>query len=212
MIRDRRAKIVATVGPASGSPFMLRTLFTKGVDTFRLNFSHGEHAIHAATVDAIRALEREVGVPIGILQDLQGPKIRLGRIVGGQRMLERSEKIALVAEDTTDDLTAIPLPHPEIFDAIAAGHRLFIDDGRVQLTVVAKAPGRIDGSFRDLGHRAGKRSVSRLSTFLSRLSAPNPPGEDAQGSEHRPDVGCPRRVGSRHGLNLRSRQSQLDRQ
>ncbi|WP_199224702.1 pyruvate kinase [Thioclava sp. NG1] len=160
MIRDRRAKIVATVGPASGSPFMLRTLFTKGVDTFRLNFSHGEHAIHAATVDAIRALEREVGVPIGILQDLQGPKIRLGRIAGGERMLERSEKIALVAEDTTNDLTAIHLPHPEIFDAIAPGHRLFIDDGRVQLTVVAKAPGRIEAEVLEGGKVSDRKGVN----------------------------------------------------
>ena len=79
MIRNRRAKIVATIGPASASPFMLRSLFLKGVDTFRLNFSHGEHATHATVVAAIRALEEEVGVPIGILQDLQGPKIRLGR-------------------------------------------------------------------------------------------------------------------------------------
>ncbi|KEO60029.1 pyruvate kinase [Thioclava indica] len=160
VIRDRRAKIVATVGPASGSSFMLRTLFTKGVDTFRLNFSHGEHAIHAATVDTIRALEREVGVPIGILQDLQGPKIRLGRIAEGERMMERSEKIGLVAEDTTDDLTAIPLPHPEIFDAIAPGHRLFIDDGRVQLMVVAKAPGRIEAEVLEGGKVSDRKGVN----------------------------------------------------
>ena len=73
MLRNRRAKIIATVGPASAAPFMLRNLFNKGVDTFRLNFSHGDHASHAAVIRAIRALETEVGVPIGILQDLQGP-------------------------------------------------------------------------------------------------------------------------------------------
>ncbi len=80
MIRNRWAKIIATVGPASAAPSMLRTLFDEGVDTFRLNFSHGDHADHAAVIRAIRALEAEANVHIGILQDLQGPKIRLGRL------------------------------------------------------------------------------------------------------------------------------------
>jgi pyruvate kinase len=78
MRRQRHAKIVATVGPASASPDKLRELFLAGVDTFRLNFSHGTHEDHAAVHAAIRALEKDVGHPIGILQDLQGPKIRIG--------------------------------------------------------------------------------------------------------------------------------------
>jgi len=84
MKRNRRAKIVATVGPASGSPEMLEALFLAGVDTFRLNFSHGVHADHAKVHASIRALENKVGRPIGILQDLQGPKIRVGTIRDGK--------------------------------------------------------------------------------------------------------------------------------
>jgi pyruvate kinase len=160
MIRDRRAKIVATIGPASASPFMLRSLFLKGVDTFRLNFSHGEHASHAAVIAAIRVLEAEVGVPIGILQDLQGPKIRLGRIAGGARMLDRHEKISFLPAETTPDDTCLPLPHPEIFAAIEPGHRLFIDDGRVRLRVTDKRADRIEAEVLEGGKVSDRKGVN----------------------------------------------------
>lgn len=87
---------MATLGPASDAPDMLRALLHKGVDTFRLNFSHGIHAAHAQTVAHIRALEKEAGFPIGILQDLQGPKIRLGRLAGGKRAMTPGERLGLV--------------------------------------------------------------------------------------------------------------------
>lgn len=160
MIRDRRAKIVATVGPASASPFMLRSLFTKGVDTFRLNFSHGDHATHAGVIAAIRALEEEVGVPIGILQDLQGPKIRLGRIPGGARILDRHENVSFVPMETVQDQTCLPLPHPEIFEAIEPGHRLFIDDGRVRLRVTAKQADRIEAEVLEGGKVSDRKGVN----------------------------------------------------
>ena len=79
-MRRRRAKIVATVGPASASPEMLKALFLAGVDTFRLNFSHGTHHDHANVHAAIRALEQDMRRPIGVLMDLQGPKIRVGTL------------------------------------------------------------------------------------------------------------------------------------
>ena len=84
MHRNRRAKIVATVGPASSSPAMLKELFLAGVDTFRMNFSHGTQDDHARVHTAIRALEKDVDRPIGILQDLQGPKIRVGTVRDGR--------------------------------------------------------------------------------------------------------------------------------
>lgn len=151
MIRDRRAKIVATVGPASASPSMLRSLFLKGVDTFRLNFSHGEHTTHVAVIAAIRALEKEVGVLIGILQDLQGPKIRLARIPGGARMLQRREMVSVLPTDAAPNDNRLPLPHPEIFAALEPGHRLFIDDGRVRLRVTEKRADRIDAEVLEGG-------------------------------------------------------------
>lgn len=100
MHRNRRAKIVATVGPASASPDMLKSLFEAGVDTFRLNFSHGSHEDHAAVVRSIRALEREAGRPIGILQDLQGPKIRVGRIRNGAISVSKGDRISFVLAQT----------------------------------------------------------------------------------------------------------------
>jgi len=160
MIRERRAKIVATVGPASASPFMLRSLFNKGVDTFRLNFSHGEHDIHATTIAAIRALESEVGVPIGILQDLQGPKIRLGRIAGGARILDRHEKVCFLPVETAKDDTCLPLPHPEIFAAIELGHRVFIDDGRVRLRITDKQAGKLEAEVIEGGKVSDRKGVN----------------------------------------------------
>ncbi len=112
MRRHRYAKIVATVGPASRSPERLKALFMAGVDTFRLNFSHGSHADHAEVHAAIRALEREVGRPIGILQDLQGPKIRVGTVRDGRLDLVAGERVRFVLEGAEGGKDAIPLHTP----------------------------------------------------------------------------------------------------
>lgn len=174
MIRNRRAKIVATVGPASASPEMLRTLFENGVDTFRLNFSHGDHASSAQVITAIRALEDETRTPIGILQDLQGPKIRLGRLTGGGREVHRTEKVRFVASETAD-ADDLPLPHPEIFAAIQPGHRLYIDDGRVRLRVTACTAGRIDAEVSEGGRLSDRKGVNLPDTVLDL------PGPDREG-------------------------------
>src|SRR5262245_15010093 len=96
MRRHRRAKIVATVGPASASPDMLKALFLAGVDTFRLNFSHGSHDDHARVHAAIRELEREMQQPVGILMDLQGPKIRIGTLRDKSIVVRSGESIRFV--------------------------------------------------------------------------------------------------------------------
>lgn len=133
-LRRRRAKILAAVGPASSAPEMLRRLFLAGADTFRLNFSHGSHDDHRQAFDAIRALEAEFGQPIGILQDLQGPKIRLGQLPGGPREVAAGDTLTLRLNGGGND---IPLPHPEIFAAVRPGDQLLIDDGRILLETVA---------------------------------------------------------------------------
>jgi pyruvate kinase len=135
MRRDRRAKIVATVGPASATPDMLKALFLAGVDTFRLNFSHGSQQDHARVHAAIRALEQETKRPIGILMDLQGPKIRIGTFRDQKITVEAGETIRFVLSGSDGDRSAIPLPHPEIFAAVAPGHDLLVDDGRVRVRV-----------------------------------------------------------------------------
>src|ERR1043165_8216021 len=109
MHRNRRAKIVATVGPASNTPDMLKALFLAGVDTFRLNFSHGTQDDHAKVHAAIRALEEEVGRPIGILQDLQGPKIRVGTVRDGRLDLAAGERVRFVLDGAEGGKDAIPL-------------------------------------------------------------------------------------------------------
>ena len=135
MRRNRRAKIVATIGPATSSPEMIRKMFLAGVDVFRMNFSHGSQDDHAAVHASIRALEKEVSRPIGILQDLQGPKIRVGTIKDGKIEVQAGETVRFVPTGEDGDKDAIPLPHPEIFESTAPGHRLLIDDGRLLLKV-----------------------------------------------------------------------------
>jgi pyruvate kinase len=138
MHRHRKAKIVATVGPMSASPDMLRRLFLAGVDVFRMNFSHGERADHAAVYKAIRALERECNRPIAVLQDLQGPKIRLGTIRGGERRISAGELLSFTSSAVAAS-GDVSLPHQEVFDVVAPGNDLLIDDGRIRVRVESTA-------------------------------------------------------------------------
>ncbi|MGH7040174.1 MAG: pyruvate kinase [Stellaceae bacterium] len=135
MRRQRSAKIVATLGPASSSPERIRALFRTGVDVFRLNFSHGTHEEHSARFEAIRRIESESGRPIGILADLQGPKLRLGTFAEGPVELAAGAPFRLDLAREAGTRTRAPLPHPEVFEAIAAGTELLVDDGKVRLAV-----------------------------------------------------------------------------
>ncbi len=166
MKRQRRAKIVATVGPASADPAMLKRLFEAGVDTFRLNFSHGSHADHAAVFAAIRDLEREMKAPIGILQDLQGPKIRIGRVAGGKVAVAAGDAVVFRPGTEPGGIDALPLPHPEIFAAVLPGHELLIDDGRVRLRVVAVDADRIETEVVVGGTLSDRKGVNLPGTVL----------------------------------------------
>jgi pyruvate kinase len=135
MRRQRSAKIVATLGPASGTPSQIAALFQAGVDVFRLNFSHGERAEHEARFKAIRALEQKVERPIGIMADLQGPKLRLGKFAKGKIALKLGQKFRLDLDKAAGDAHRAPLPHPEIFAALDRGTEILLDDGRVRLEV-----------------------------------------------------------------------------
>lgn len=135
MRRHRRAKIVATLGPASGSSEVIRALFEAGADVFRLNFSHGAHDEHKARIGIIRSLERETGRPIGILMDLQGPKLRVGTFKDGSVELAAGAKFRLDLSDRPGDVKRASLPHPEVFAALRKGTDLLLDDGRIRLRV-----------------------------------------------------------------------------
>jgi pyruvate kinase len=167
MHRNRRAKIVATVGPASNTPDMLKALFLAGVDTFRLNFSHGTQDDHAKVHAAIRALEADVGRPIAILQDLQGPKIRVGTIRDGKIAVAAGEMVRFVRSGSDGDRMAIPLPHDEIFAAIAPGQDLLIDDGRVRARISGIGDDHIDATIVTGGTIANRKGVNLPGTVLN---------------------------------------------
>lgn len=140
----RRAKIVATIGPASDSEQTLESLIKAGMNVARLNFSHGTHEQHANRVAAIRAVSKKLGIPIGILQDLQGPKIRVGKL-SAPLQLSSGEQVCLYAtqdEPPKTDNQLLPVDFRELFDSVQAGDRLLLDDGRLALEVVS-AEGRV---------------------------------------------------------------------
>jgi pyruvate kinase len=136
--RRRRTKIIATLGPASSSPDVLARLFYAGADVFRLNFSHGTHEEHAARVALIRALEEKAGRPIGILADVQGPKLRVGRFGGGRVHLQTGQPFRLDLNPTPGNSQRVNLPHPEIIAAASIGATLLLDDGKLRLRVEHK--------------------------------------------------------------------------
>ncbi|OYX65794.1 MAG: pyruvate kinase [Sphingomonadales bacterium 32-64-17] len=133
--RNRKVKILATTGPATEDPEVLRALFRAGADAFRVNMSHGEHAFHAQTIAKIRALEAEFGRPIAILADLQGPKLRVGKIAEGRATIPHGATFTFDRDPTPGDATRAELPHEEIFRVIEAGQRLLVNDGKIRLRV-----------------------------------------------------------------------------
>lgn len=137
MRRNCKAKIVATLGPASSTPAVIRQLFDAGVAMFRLNFSHGSHQEHLQRRDTIRAIEQATGRPIGILMDIQGPKLRLGEFKQKTVRLNDGDHYRLDLDPTPGDQQRAPMPHPEVFAALKPGSELMINDGRVKLKVLA---------------------------------------------------------------------------
>src|SRR5277367_4588686 len=136
--RRRRTKIIATLGPASATPEILARLFQAGADVFRLNFSHGNHDDHAARFAMIRELERQFDRPIGILADVQGPKLRVGRFSGGRVHLQTGHQFQLDLNPTPGSASRVNLPHPEIIAAASIGCTLLLDDGKLRLRVARK--------------------------------------------------------------------------
>ena len=143
MKRDRKVRILATLGPASSEEAMIQRLFEAGADVFRINMSHADHALMRTLVTRIRNVENKVGRPIGILADLQGPKLRVGKFANGAETLTPGQTFTLDDNPAPGDATRVQLPHPEILLAVAAGHRLLIDDGRLQLKAEKIEAGRI---------------------------------------------------------------------
>ncbi|MDQ9172431.1 pyruvate kinase [Oxalobacteraceae bacterium R-40] len=137
MRRQRNAKIIATLGPASSSKEAIQALFEAGADVFRFNFSHGSHEDHKKRYDTVREVEQIVGRPIAILADLQGPKLRIGPFADGKIMLTAGSEFTLDRDTAPGTPQRVCLPHPELFEVIAPGHSLLLDDGKLRLEVLA---------------------------------------------------------------------------
>lgn len=135
MRRQRNVKIVATLGPASSDYKTIRALFEAGADVFRLNLSHGSHADIRARHAIIRKVEADMGRPIAILADLQGPKLRVGRFAAGAVDIEEGESFRLDLDPAPGHSHRVCLPHPEIFAALEPGARLLVNDGKIRLRV-----------------------------------------------------------------------------
>ena len=142
MTRTRKVKVLATLGPASSEKAVIKRLFEAGADIFRINMSHTDHPRLRALVETIRAVEEEVGRPIGILADLQGPKLRLGAFANGAIDIAPGDVFVLDSDRTPGTQDRVELPHPEVLAALEPGHRLLLDDGKVRLRVTEATPTR----------------------------------------------------------------------
>ncbi len=160
MRRLRRAKIVATLGPASSSAEMIGKLFAAGADVFRINMSHTSQDRMRELIAMIRGVENDTGRPIGILVDLQGPKLRLGTITGGAILVKTGDTVVLDSNPAIGDASRIYLPHPEILAAVQVGHTLLIDDGKVRLTVTEVQPSRVTTRVEVGGKLSDRKGVS----------------------------------------------------
>jgi pyruvate kinase len=161
MHRNRKAKIVATIGPASNTRETIEALFHAGVDVFRMNFSHGTHEDHKRRLEIIRAVETEVGRPIGVLLDLQGPKLRIGTFSDGPIMLENGDQFRLdLDHKKPGDQRRVSLPHPEIFAALTENASLLLDDGKIHLKIERCGPDFADTRVINGGMLSERKGVN----------------------------------------------------
>ncbi|HXX25248.1 MAG TPA: pyruvate kinase [Pseudolabrys sp.] len=166
MRRLRRAKIVATLGPSSSDPATMAKLFKAGADVFRINMSHTSQDRMRELVGMIRGIERDTQRPIGILVDLQGPKLRLGTFNGGHATVANGDTFVFDSDPAPGDTKRAYLPHPEIFAAAEVDHTLLIDDGKVRLTVTEADPSRIVARVEVGGRLSDRKGVSLPDTTI----------------------------------------------
>ena len=166
MRRQRRTKVVATLGPASSSRTVISRLFEAGADVFRINMSHTSHEKMRELVATIRAVEAEWDRPIGILVDLQGPKLRLGNFQNDGAEIDTGQSFILDSDPAPGDSTRVHLPHPEIFAAVKPGGTLLIDDGKLRLIVTEVEPQRIVTRVKVGGKISSRKGVSLPDTVV----------------------------------------------
>jgi pyruvate kinase len=164
--RNRKVKILATLGPASSSPEMIEKLFVAGVDVFRVNMSHTSHALLKELHGCIRNIESKVNRPIGILADLQGPKIRIGTFKDKEVQIKAGDKFIFDTDLTPGDSKRVHLPHPEIFASVKVGDFLLLNDGRLRVEITSVSPSRIDTVIIFGGTLSNRKGVNLPNTLL----------------------------------------------
>jgi pyruvate kinase len=166
MRRMRRVKIVATLGPASHDEAMIEKLARAGADVFRINMSHASHELLKQTVGYIRNVEARLHHPIGVLVDLQGPKLRVGKFADGAIQLAQGAKFTLDGSDTPGTVDRVYLPHPEILESVSVGDRLLLDDGKLQLKATKVGGGQVETEVIYGGKLSDRKGVSLPDTLL----------------------------------------------
>lgn len=166
MRRSRKTKIVATLGPSSKSGEQLNALFRAGVDVFRINMSHTSHDELAQLVGTVRGVEADASRPVAILVDLQGPKLRVGNLAGGEVCLESNSEVVLVCGEAVNEEGVLPIPHVEIFNALTKGANVLIDDGKVHLRVDEMSKDRIHATVLHGGLVKDNKGMNLPDTIL----------------------------------------------
>jgi pyruvate kinase len=166
MRRRRNVKIVATLGPASDEEETIVRLFDAGADVFRINMSHTGHDQLRDVHRRVREVEEERGRPIGILLDLQGPKLRLGTFDGGEAVLKAGERVTLDSDPAPGDATRVQVPHPEIFKSLEEGKAVLLNDGRVRLRVEARGAGSVTCRVEVGGVVSDRKGINLPETML----------------------------------------------
>jgi len=166
MRRMRRVKIVATLGPASNEEKTIEDLARAGADVFRINMSHASHDLLRQTVSRIREVEARLKHPLGILVDLQGPKLRIARFAEGAVQLAAGQKFILDSTDAPGTAERVYLPHPEIIESVSVGDRLLLDDGKLQFKATKVGGGAIETEVIYGGKLSDRKGVSLPDTLL----------------------------------------------
>jgi pyruvate kinase len=231
MRRQRRTKIVATLGPSSSDQTVIARLFEAGADVFRINMSHTSHERMRMLVRMIRAIEEQYVRPIGILVDLQGPKLRVGAFTSEFVVLEQGATFVLDSDPTDGNTERVYLPHPEILASLEPGHSLLLDDGKLRLVAIETSPQRVVTRVEVGGKLSARKGVSLPDTTIafSALTPKDRADLDAAldagidwvalsfgpsaignlGHDRRPD-GCARRSRRRDAVGKSSRTAETD--
>ena len=162
----RRTKIICTVGPATAAPEKLQALVEAGMNVARLNFSHGAYEVHAETFHHLRRIGRELSRPIAVMQDLCGPKIRLGKLPPDGLMLASGSEVTFVLQDKGENINELPLPLPTLFAMMRIGEPILINDGRVKLTVTGRDTDKIHAQVNIGGLVSSHKGVNLPATPL----------------------------------------------